>query len=141
VESGEERLESLEILQPADGLRGKSRFAVAGHGGTEERVSIWRAGPSAGPPHKPGAIPVPNTIDTAPADRPLTFAAYEVADEDRELGPRCYVEPSVVWEPLPEMPLFLTRDHYVNVPLDPCYQAAFRNVPSQYRAALERPTG
>ena len=52
--------------QPADGLRGKSLYAVAGHGGTEERVSIWRARPSAGPPHKPGAIPVPNTIGDHP---------------------------------------------------------------------------
>jgi len=62
VESCEERLESFEILQPADGLRGKSRFAVAGHGGTEDRVSIWRAGPIASPRHSHGAIPVPNTI-------------------------------------------------------------------------------
>ena len=62
VESCEERLESFEILQPADGLRGKSRFAVAGHGGTDDRVSIWRAGPIASPRHRHGAIPVPNTI-------------------------------------------------------------------------------
>lgn len=74
---------------------------------------------------------------TAPSDRPLTFAAYEVADEDAGLGPRCYVEPSVAGEPLPEMPLFLSRDHYVNVPLEPCYQTAFRNVPPQFRAVLE----
>lgn len=74
---------------------------------------------------------------TAPADRPLTFAAYEVADEDNGEGPRCYVEPSVVGEPLPEMPLFLSRDHYVSVPLEPCYQVAFRGVPPQYRELLE----
>ncbi len=74
---------------------------------------------------------------TAPADRPLTFAAYEVADEDNGEGARCYVEPSVVGEPLPEMPLFLSRDHYVSVPLEPCYQVAFRGVPPQYRELLE----
>ena len=77
----------------------------------------------------------------APADRPLTFAAYEVADEDAGLGPRCYVEPSVVGEPLPEMPLFLCRDRYVNLPLEPSYQAAFRGVPPQYRELLEAATG
>ncbi len=73
----------------------------------------------------------------APADRPLTFAAYEVADEDHGDGARCYVEPSMVGEPLPEMPLFLSRGRYVNVPLEPCYQVAFRAVPPQYRAMLE----
>jgi hypothetical protein len=35
---------------------------MAGHGGTKDRVSIRRAGPIAGPPHNPGANPVPNTI-------------------------------------------------------------------------------
>ena len=74
---------------------------------------------------------------TAEADRPLTFVAYEVADEDAGLGPRCYVEPSVVGEPLPEMPLFLKRDRYVSVPLEPTYQAAFANVPPKYRQPLE----
>lgn len=74
---------------------------------------------------------------TAPADRPLTFAAYEVADEDAGLGPRCYVEPSVVVEPLPEMPLFLSRDRYVSVPLESCYHVAFEGVSPRCRAALE----
>lgn len=77
---------------------------------------------------------------TAPADRPLTFAAYEVADEDAGLGPRCYVEPSVVGEPLSEMPLFLTRDRYVSVPLEPCYQIALEGMSPQCRAALESVT-
>lgn len=72
---------------------------------------------------------------TAPEDRPLTFAAYEVADEG--LGPRCYVEPSVVGEPLPVMPLFLARDRYVNVPLEPCYLVALEGMSPQCRAVLE----
>jgi len=80
VESGEERLESFEVLQPADGLRDRSGFAGAGHNGTEDRVSIWRAGPIASPP-QPGAISVPNTIAhhlavyllTEPTQHPLRF--------------------------------------------------------------------
>lgn len=74
---------------------------------------------------------------TAPANRPLTFATYEVADEDAGLGPRCYVEPSVVGEPLPEMPLFLSRDRYVSVPLEPSYTVALEGMSPQCRAMLE----
>jgi hypothetical protein len=67
-----------------------------------------------------------------PADEPLTLAAYSA-------GPvkRAYVEPTAVGRTLIEMPLFLTPDAYVNVPLEACYQAAYRGVPRRWRAVLE----
>ncbi len=68
-----------------------------------------------------------------PAGRTLTLAAYPA---DRL--PSAYVEPIGVGTELPEMPLFLTSDHYVNVPLEPSYMQAFRGVPSIYREVLER---
>ena len=38
---------------------------------------------------------------------------------------------------MPEMPLFLTWKTYVNVPLGPTYEAAFRGLPAFWRDVLE----
>jgi len=68
-----------------------------------------------------------------PADKPLTLAAY-AADAVK----RAYVEPFAVGDVLIDMPLFLTPDAYVNVPLEATYAAAYRGVPRFYRDMLER---
>ena len=52
-------------------------------------------------------------------------------------GPRCYVQPFAVGDPLPEIPLFLERDWYVSVPFEPMYQSAMADVLPQHRAVLE----
>jgi hypothetical protein len=67
-----------------------------------------------------------------PTDRPLTLAAYTGG-----LLPRAYVEPICVGLELPEMPLFLDEDDYVNVPLDPTYQSAYATLPKRWRVVLE----
>ncbi len=41
-----------------------------------------------------------------------------------------------VEEALPPMPLFLTRENYVQVPLEATYMAAWQDVPPQYQAVL-----
>ena len=70
---------------------------------------------------------------TAPADKPLTLAAYESA-----LTVRAYVEPVAVGDTLIDMPLFLEPGAHVLVPLEATYQAAWRAVPRalarRYRA-------
>jgi hypothetical protein len=48
-----------------------------------------------------------------------------------------YLEHAAVGAPLPEMPLFLSPEHYVNVPLEPTYQAAYHGFPAFWRAVLE----
>jgi hypothetical protein len=48
-----------------------------------------------------------------------------------------YIEHLAVGSPLPEMPLFLRPDRYVNVPLEPTYQAAYRGTPAVWREVLE----
>jgi hypothetical protein len=66
-----------------------------------------------------------------PPDRGLTLAAY--------IGGRCpeaFVEPTAVGAALPPMPLFLTSDEYVPVPLEATYQAAWEAVPSFWRNVL-----
>ncbi len=68
------------------------------------------------------------------ADRPLTLAAYAVR------GPglvTAYVEPLSVGAPLPDMPLFLAPEHYVNVPLEHTYHAAWQGVPERWRRVIE----
>ena len=69
-----------------------------------------------------------------PPDKPLTQAGY--------IGgpcPEAFVEPTAVQAPLAVMPLFLTPDVYVPLPLEPTYQAAWEDVPSFWREVLEAP--
>ncbi|VTR91077.1 Uncharacterized protein OS=Candidatus Entotheonella sp. TSY1 GN=ETSY1_25480 PE=4 SV=1: DUF4058 [Gemmata massiliana] len=73
---------------------------------------------------------------TQPADKPLTLVAYEAGDETGSPH-RCYVQPLAVGDPLPDMPLFLEPEEYVNVPLERAYQIAFADVLPQDRALLE----
>jgi hypothetical protein len=71
-----------------------------------------------------------------PADKPLTLAAY--------IGgawPEAFIEPMAVGASLPEMPLFLTPDVYVPVPLEATYQSAWEAVPSFWRDVLTARAG
>jgi hypothetical protein len=67
-----------------------------------------------------------------PPDKPLTLASYAAA-----AAIAAYVEPLAVQDALTSMPLFLHSDHYVDVPLEETYQAAFDGVPRNFRATLE----
>jgi hypothetical protein len=68
---------------------------------------------------------------TLPPEKPLTLAAYSSGEELA-----AYVEPVAVGDVLPDMPLFLEPDRYVNVPLEATYQAAWRTFPEEWRAVL-----
>lgn len=63
--------------------------------------------------------------------KPLTLAAYRAADL-----PTAYVEPLAVGDELPEMPLFLTPERYVNVPLSETYDGAWQGVPRRWREVI-----
>jgi hypothetical protein len=67
-----------------------------------------------------------------PADEPATLASYAA-------GPKIEIEIEhvAVGAPLPEMPLFLRLDRFVNVPLEQTYQAAYRGMPAFWREVLE----
>jgi hypothetical protein len=69
-----------------------------------------------------------------PANEPLTLASYVAATKLEG-----YIEHVSIGVKLPEMPLFLTPDRYVNVPLEHTYMAAFADVPTYWRNALESP--
>jgi hypothetical protein len=67
-----------------------------------------------------------------PPDKPLTLAAYSAGPI-----PVAYVEPVAVGDVLPDMPLFLTPEDYINAPLEATYRAAYSGVPRFYRDILE----
>ena len=52
---------------------------------------------------------------------------------------RAVIESLAVGDVLPDMPLFLTPEFYVNVPLERTYCAAFDGVPRRWREVLETP--
>ncbi len=65
-------------------------------------------------------------------ERPFGVSAYRA---DRP--PQAYFQPVGLREPLPDMPLFLTPKHYVNVPLEATYLAAWRGVPRRWKEVLD----
>ena len=70
----------------------------------------------------------------APSERPLTLAGYEVRAPALFTA---YVEPFSVGAELPDMPLFLAPEHYINVPLERTYAAAWEGVPQRWRRVIE----
>jgi hypothetical protein len=67
-----------------------------------------------------------------PPDKPLTLAAYAA-----EGFITCYVEPTAVGTKLIDMPLFLTPERYVNVPLERTYLAAYEGLPQRWKRVIE----
>lgn len=67
-----------------------------------------------------------------PPGKPLTLAAYQTAPTRI-----AYVEPVAVGDPLPDMPLFLQEEHYVNVPLAETYNATWNALPVEIRQLLQ----
>lgn len=65
---------------------------------------------------------------------PLGMAAYRSS-----LRPTAYFEPFSVGDVLIDMPIFLTPDRYVNLPLEATYNEAWRGVPSRWRQVIEVP--
>jgi len=64
-------------------------------------------------------------------DKPLTFAAY-MGGADAQ----AFVETFAVGNPLPKMPLILTPEVYVWVPLEPTYDLAWEGMPAYWRGVL-----
>jgi Protein of unknown function (DUF4058) len=69
-----------------------------------------------------------------PGDEPLTLAAYATGDRID-----VYLEHLAVGANLPDMPLFLHPERYVNIPLDSTYHTAYRGLPSFWRDVLDAP--
>jgi hypothetical protein len=66
-----------------------------------------------------------------PPDKPLSVGAFRGGP-----GPEAFLQPTAVGTALPDMPLFLTPEDYVLVPLEPTYQSAWEAVPAFWRDVL-----
>ncbi len=69
-----------------------------------------------------------------PPERPLTAVAYSCGADIK-----AFVGHFAVGESIPEMPLFLTSENYIRVPLEAAYMAAWDDVPPQYQVVLAAP--
>lgn len=139
--SGDDLVAILEIVSPGnkaseDALRGFVRKALEL---MERRVHLLLVDPVPPSPRDPNGIHAAIWEELAgesfqlPVDKPLTLAAYEC-----DLPISAYIEPIAVGDQLSDMPLFMKRDSYINVPLEPTYQAAYRAMPRRWRDVLER---
>jgi hypothetical protein len=68
-----------------------------------------------------------------PADKPLTCVSYIGGP-----GAEAFIELVAVGDALPEMPLFLSPETYVPVPLESTYQAAWEGMPAYWRDVLTK---
>ncbi len=64
-----------------------------------------------------------------------TFA-IEISINSIQQSPEAFVEPVSVGATLPDMPLFLTPETYVPVPLEATYRSAWETLPAYWRERL-----
>src|SRR5262249_32325321 len=74
------------------------------------------------------------TMYQPPAEAPLTLASYVWQESE----PQAYVQPIAVGQTMPDMPLFLNGERYVNVPLESTYMAAYNGMPAFWRHVIEQ---
>ena len=67
-----------------------------------------------------------------PAGKDRLLVSYEAGRERV-----AYIEPLAVGDSMPDMPLFLTTDLHVKVPLETTYQATWNALPEEMRTAVE----
>jgi hypothetical protein len=140
--SGHRLVALLEIVSPAnkDRARHVEDFAANAVDALDLGVHVLVVDLFPPGPHDPygmhGAIQQrleqSDEASALPADEPLTLSSY-VAGPQVEI----YREHRAVGAALPEMPLFVRPDRYVNVPLERTYQAASEGVPAFWRDVLE----
>jgi hypothetical protein len=63
-----------------------------------------------------------------PRDKRLTVASYRAAPTKT-----AYIEPVAVGDKLPAMPIFLTEDEYVPVPLEKTYRTSWSVFPNEFK--------
>ncbi|HEV3384714.1 MAG TPA: DUF4058 family protein [Gemmata sp.] len=73
-------------------------------------------------------------FEARPANKPLTVAGYDAGSELT-----AYVDPVAVGDCLPDAPLFLAPEWYVNIPLEKTYQASWDVTPQPIRDLVELP--
>lgn len=66
-------------------------------------------------------------------EKPLTVASYAALGANTF---KAHVEPLAVGDPIPEMPLHLTDEYHVLLPLEATYQTAWSGFPAALRSLV-----
>ena len=140
--SGHRLIAILEIISPAnkDRARHVQEFVEKAAGALEVGIHLLLVDLFPPGPHDRHGVhdaivqslqPTDEPYDL-PANEPLTIASYAA-------GPpvEAYLEHMAIGTALPDMPLFLRSDRYVNVPLESTYQSAYQGLPAFWKAKLE----
>lgn len=141
--SGHRLVALVEIVSPANKDRAAHVAQLASkiedalwHGIHVLLVDLFAPGP-----HDPGGLhgAVWEKLDDAPDESPdvLTEGPFILASYAAGPQPEAYLEHVKTGQPLPDMPLFLHPERYINVPLEATYAAAFRGTPAYWRDVLE----
>jgi len=138
--SGDEIVAMIEIVSPGNkaGRRAFQEFVEKVHEFLEARIHLLIIDPFPPGPRDPDGVHAVIWDEEEghpfrlPEDKPLTLVAYACG-----LVTRAFIEPVAVGDALPDMPLFLEREGYVNVPLESTYQTAFAVQPRRWRTILE----
>ena len=77
---------------------------------------------------------VQGTAHGVTEDQPLGVSSYRAGDV-----PVAYFEPVGIGQTLPDMPLFLTEQHYIELPLEQTYLTAWRGTGAPWRQFMEAP--
>ena len=67
-----------------------------------------------------------------PEGKPLTFVSYSAGPT-----PVAYLNHPVMGDEVLDMPLFLTAERYLNLPLGTTYDTTYRGVPAFWREVIE----
>ncbi len=67
-----------------------------------------------------------------PAGKPLTFVSYSAGST-----PIAYLNHPAVGDEVPDLPLLLTSDRYLDLPLGTTYATTYRGVPAFWREVIE----
>ena len=92
----------------------------------------------------PDGLPValsitdPTEVPVVTETKPYSLLSIHCSESGNLL--RGYAEIVGRNQPLPEMPLFLSEDHYVNVPLESTYLRAWEELPEPWREIVEGPS-
>ena len=67
-------------------------------------------------------------------EEPLTLVSYRASP-----SPVAHLQPTAAGETLVDVPLFLDQEHYINVPLEATYLAAWTGLPDRWKKVLVPP--
>ncbi|MBI2805258.1 MAG: DUF4058 family protein [Planctomycetes bacterium] len=141
--SGHRIVALVEILSPANKDRAKhvEEFLFKAEGALVQNVNLLLIDLFPPGVHDPAGMHgglwerFDDDPYVVPVDEPLVAASYVASDR-----PDAYVEHFSVGASLPDMPLFLNAERYINVPLEATYEMAFRGMAEFWRRVLEGQT-